>query len=172
MFGYAPIETALHNALIDVVACLRVFYRLWSQGVRWEPFSKDIAVCGIGGVNTTPEITDERYNDIYFKLLQEMPFNPIIQIINEFTPRDVDAIGVGSPTLIKCPMIDNDELISNMTGKTVAEVRQENEENSRAGRYKKITGINPLLKVGGSRKRYIIKSKRRKSKRRKKTRRL
>ena len=31
MFGYAPNETALHNALIDVVACLRVFYRLWFQ---------------------------------------------------------------------------------------------------------------------------------------------
>lgn len=165
MFGYAPIEAALHNALIDVVACLRVFYRLWSQGVRWEPFSKDIAVCGIGGPS---DITDEKYNDIHFKLVQEMPFNPIIQIINEFTPRDVDANGIGSPTLIKCPIIDNDELTSIMTGKTVAEVRQENEENSRAGRYKKITGIDPFLKKrGGSRKRH-----RRKIKRRKNTRRL
>ena len=82
MFGYAPIETALHNALIDVVACLRVFYRLWSQGVRWDQFSKDIKLCGIGGVNTNSEITDETYNDIYFKLVKEMPVNPIIQIIN------------------------------------------------------------------------------------------
>ena len=167
MFGYAPIETALHNALIDVVACLRVFYRLWSQGVRWEEFSKDIAVCGIGGVNTNPAITDERYNDIYFKLVQEMPYNPITQIINEFTPRDVDANGIGSPTLIRCEKIDNDVLTANMTDKSVEEIKQQSEENSRAGRYTKITGMNPFPKKrGGSKKRHKRKTKRSKTKRR------
>lgn len=174
MFGYAPIETALHNALIDVVACLRVFYRLWSQGVRWGEFSKDIAVCGIGGLNTNPEITDEKYNDIYFKLVTEMPYNPITQIVNDFTPKDVDGNGIGSPTLVKCELIDNDVLTANMTGKPVEQLKEENEENSRVGRYKKITGLNPFPKKRGGSKRRTNKkrkSNKRTVKRRKKSRR-
>lgn len=46
MFGYPPDESALHDALVDVVVCLRVFYRLWMTGNQTEPVNFN--VCGRG----------------------------------------------------------------------------------------------------------------------------
>jgi|694.fasta_scaffold24406_4 DNA polymerase III epsilon subunit-like protein len=104
MFGYAPNESALHNALIDVVACLRVFYRLWVQGIQFTPNSNDVPVCGVGAP------------DIYLILKDMSPINPIVRIINEFTPAGVDASGVGSPGLTICQPIDaavlTDEMVN------------------------------------------------------------
>jgi len=155
MFGYAPVETALHNALIDVVACLRVFYRLWFQGIGFEqtPMPTDtIPVCGVGD----PDI---------YKVLSSTPENPIIQIINSFTPPDIDPNGVGSP-LESCPPIENDLLTSIIEKKSIEVIKSENKEKSRPGRYKKITGIDPFKKGGSYKftKRRKTKSKRRKTK--------
>ena len=139
MFGYAPNEAALHNALIDVVACLRVFYRLWFQGIQFtEPDNTDVPVCGQGEP------------DIYIKLKDD-PSNEIIKIINSFTPEGIDPVGVGSPSLIICPPIDNDQIESLMTGKSVEQIISESKANSRWSRYNEITGINKSVQKGGSR---------------------
>lgn len=143
MFGYAPNESALHNALIDVVACLRVFYRLWFQGIEFIENTQDVPVCGVGEP------------DVYLKLKDIDPDNEIIKIIDEFTPEGVDPAGVGSTGLTICPPMDNDEIEAKMTGKIVKEIKSENEGSSRLGRYKEVTGINPFQnygKKGGSRK--------------------
>ena len=141
MFGYAPNEAALHNALIDVVACLRVFYRLWFQGIQFtEPdisVPVPVPVCGQGEP------------DIYIKLKDD-PSNEIIKIINSFTPEGIDPAGVGSPSLIICPPIDNDQIESLMTGKSVEQIISESKANSRWSRYNEITGINKSVQKGGS----------------------
>jgi DNA polymerase III epsilon subunit-like protein len=149
MFGYSPKESALHNALIDVVACLRVFYRLWFKGIQFTENNSDVPVCGLGEP------------DIYIVLKDISPTNPIIEIINEFTPSGVDPAGVGSSGLTICEPIDNDEVESMMTGKSIEQIKLENEANSRLGIYKSVTGINPVQK-GGTRK--FKKSKNKKSK--------
>jgi DNA polymerase III epsilon subunit-like protein len=138
MFGYAPNEAALHNALIDVVACLRVFYRLWFQGIEFTEPATDVPVCGQGEP------------DIYIKLKDD-PSNEIIKIINSFTPEGIDPVGVGSPSLIICPPIDNDQIESLMTGKSVEQIISESKANSRWSRYNEITGINKSVQKGGSR---------------------
>jgi len=102
MFGYAPKETALHNALIDVVACLRVFYRLWFQGIEFTENTQDVPVCGVGEP------------DVYLILKDITPINPIVRIINEFTPEGVEPSGVGSPGLTICPPIDAAVLTATM----------------------------------------------------------
>lgn len=143
MFGYPPNESALHNALIDVVACLRVFYRLWFQGFQFTEINHDVRVCGVGEP------------DIYLKLKDVDPDNEIIKIINSFTPSDVDNARVESSGLTICPPIDNDEIESQMTGKSVKDIKLENERTSRLSRYKEVTGIDPFpkfVKKGGSRK--------------------
>lgn len=156
MFGYAPNESALHNALIDVVACLRVFYRLWFQGIQFTENTVDVPVCGVGNP------------DIYLLLKDISPINPIVKIINEFTPAGVDPAGVGTSGLNICPSMSNDEVESIMSKKTIEEIKSENEAKSRLRTYMEITGINPYEKKGGSRKsRKSRKSK--KSKRNKKT---
>lgn len=142
MFGYAPNETALHNALIDVVACLRVFYRLWFQGIGFAENTQKVPVCGVGEP------------DIYLQLKDIDPENEIIKIINSFTPEGIDPAGVGPSRLTICPLIDNDVIKSQMTHRSVKDIKIENEGSSRLGRYKKVTGINPFEKYkkkGGSR---------------------
>jgi len=147
MFGYAPNEAALHNALIDVVACLRVFYRLWFQGIQFTepdisvpvPVPVPVPVCGQGEP------------DIYIKLKDD-PSNEIIKIINSFTPEGIDPVGVGSSSLIICPPIDNDQIESLMTGKTVGQIIAESKANSRWSRYNEITGINKSVQKGGSKR--------------------
>jgi DNA polymerase III epsilon subunit-like protein len=147
MFGYAPNESALHNALIDVVACLRVFYRLWFQGIQFEDDSTIVPVCGVGNP------------DIYIQLMSTDPDNEIIKIINSFTPSGVDPAGVGSGLQI-CEPIKTDELTAQM-GLTSEKME------SRLERYNRLQNENKKRKRGGSRKRQR-KSKRRnnKSKRR------
>ena len=103
MFGYAPTEALLHNALIDVVACLRVFYRLWFQGVHFDLIDPNTPLCGVGEP------------DIYLTLKDAMPDNQIVQIINNYTPMGVDPSGIGSNTLMNCDTITEDVIISNMT---------------------------------------------------------
>ena len=102
MFGYAPNEASLHNALIDVVACLRVFYRLWVQGIQFTQNNIDVPVCGVGAP------------DIYLILKDISPINPIVKIINEFTPEGIDPSGIGSHELTVCQPIDTAVLISEM----------------------------------------------------------
>jgi DNA polymerase III epsilon subunit-like protein len=155
MFGYAPKEEALHNALIDVVACLRVFYRLWFQGIQFDE-NNEVAVCGKGEP------------DIYFVLKDLNPINPIIKIINEFTPVGINPEGVGDIGLKLCELIDNDVLESEMTGKSIQEIKNENNEKSRLGRYKRITGIKYISfpkKAGSKRKSRKSSRKSRKSSR-------
>jgi DNA polymerase III epsilon subunit-like protein len=132
MFGYAPNESALHNALIDVVACLRVFFRLWSQGIQFTPNSNDVPVCGVGAP------------DIYLILKDMSPINPIVRIINEFTPAGVDPSGVGSPGLIVCPPIDAAVLTAQMKngngqngGKKTKRRRSRRSKKSRKSRKSK-----------------------------------
>jgi len=150
MYGYAPKEEALHNALIDVVACLRVFYRLWFQGLHFDE-NQEVPVCGIGEP------------DIYFILKDLNPINPIVKIINEFTPNGINPEGLGETGLKICDQIDNDLLESQMTGKSIQEIKNENNEKSRLGRYKRITGIKYVSfppKKAGSKKKSLKKSKR------------
>jgi len=68
MFGYPLIEELMHDALNDVVACLRVFYRLWMTGNRETPTNP--MICGRGDpdiygmdITTGGEIT-QRINSI------------------------------------------------------------------------------------------------------------
>lgn len=167
MFGYAPKEEALHNALIDVVACLRVFYRLWFQGLHFDE-NQEVPVCGIGEP------------DIYLVLKNLNPINPIVKIINEFTPEGFNPEGLGETGLKICDQIDNDVLESQMTGKSIQNIKNENNEKSRLGRYKRITGSKyvsfPPKKAGSKRKtrkssrkkKYLKKSKRKTKKSRNK----
>ena len=158
MFGYAPKEEALHNALIDVAACLRVFYRLWFQNIQTGPVNPDTPVCGLGNP------------DIYTELLSIEPSNPIITIINDFTPEGVEQTS-SSNTLTVCEPIDNDALDGLMVGKSEEEIKAENKKTSRLQKYIDITGVNPFAKssykrktmLGGSRK----KTKKRRSSKRK-----
>jgi DNA polymerase III epsilon subunit-like protein len=150
MYGYAPKEEALHNALIDVVACLRVFYRLCFQGLHFDE-NQEVPVCGIGEP------------DIYFILRDLNPINPIVKIINEFTPDEINPEGLGETGLKICDQIDNDLLESQMTGKSIQEIKNENNQKSRLGRYKRITGIKYVSfppKKAGSKKKSLKKSKR------------
>jgi hypothetical protein len=53
IFGHPPVDTFLHNALVDIIVTLRVFYRLWMTGNRNPaPSSKsdiaNFAICGLG----------------------------------------------------------------------------------------------------------------------------
>lgn len=152
MFGYAPNESALHNALIDVVACLRVFYRLWFQGIQFEDQNTIVPLCGVGNP------------DIYLQLMSNDPDNEIIRIINSFTPSGIDAVGIGSELNI-CEPISTDELTTQM-GLKVEKME------SRLDRYNRIQNENKKTKrkIGGSKKRHQKsknnRSKKNKSKRR------
>jgi len=53
MFGHPPLKKYLHNALVDIIVTLRVFYRLWMTGNRHPgPASAadipNFAICGLG----------------------------------------------------------------------------------------------------------------------------
>ena len=93
--------------------------------------------------------------------------NPIVKIVNEFTPEGTNPEGVGELGLKICDLIDNDLLESQMTGRNIQDIRNENNANSRLGRYKRITGINYVSfpKKAGSKKR----TKRRKTTKRRKS---
>jgi DNA polymerase III epsilon subunit-like protein len=148
MFGYAPNESALHNALIDVVACLRVFYRLWFQGIQFEDQYTIVPLCGVGNP------------DIYIQLMSNDPDNEIIRIIRSFTPDGVDPAGVGSDLQI-CEPISTDKLTKQM-GLVIEKME------SRLERYNRIQNENKKRKreVGGSKKRHR-KSKNNRSKKNK-----
>ena len=79
------------------------------------------------------------------------PDNPIITIINDFTPSGVDQTASTSALSI-CTPIDNDELDALMTGKSVEEIKTENKQKSRLQRYINTTGINPFSKSTFKRK--------------------
>jgi DNA polymerase III epsilon subunit-like protein len=53
MFGHPPLKKYLHNALVDIIVTLRVFYRLWMTGNRHPGPSSaadvpNFAICGLG----------------------------------------------------------------------------------------------------------------------------
>jgi DNA polymerase III epsilon subunit-like protein len=77
MFGYPLIEELMHDALNDVVACLRVFYRLWMTGNREEPVNP--MICGRGAP------------DIYG--MDSLTGGEITARINSITPPGIDAAG-------------------------------------------------------------------------------
>jgi hypothetical protein len=77
MFGYPLIEELMHDALNDVVACLRVFYRLWMTGNREEPVNP--MICGRGAP------------DIYG--MDSLTGGEITKRINSITPPGIDASG-------------------------------------------------------------------------------
>jgi hypothetical protein len=80
MFGYPPLEEALHDALADVVVCLRVFYRLWMSGIRDADCVK----------NPPPALCGKGPPDIYGKDVTENGDKPgaITKLINDITPKD------------------------------------------------------------------------------------
>ena len=132
MFGYAPNETALHNALVDVVACLRVFYRLYEN---------NNAVCGVG----TP--------DIYIKLKDIVPINPIIQIIKDFTPAGVDPAGVGSTSLTICIPIEDSILTAEMANvNNIIQYGGSKNTKTKGRRTRKLKKLKKLKKFRKSRK--------------------
>ena len=135
MFGYAPNESALHNALIDVVACLRVFYRLWFQGIQFEEANNIVPLCGVGNP------------DIYLQLMSADPDNEIIRIINSFTPDGIDAAGVGAELHI-CETISTDSLTRQM-GLNLEKME------SRLERYNRLQNGKKKRKreIGGSKRR-------------------
>jgi DNA polymerase III epsilon subunit-like protein len=77
MFGYPLIEELMHDALNDVVACLRVFYRLWMTGNREDPVNP--MICGRGAP------------DIYG--MDSLTGGEITERINSITPSGIDAAG-------------------------------------------------------------------------------
>lgn len=77
MFGYPLIEELMHDALNDVVACLRVFYRLWMTGNREGPVNP--MICGRGAP------------DIYG--MDSLTGGEITARINSITPSGIDAAG-------------------------------------------------------------------------------
>ena len=86
MFGYTPDESALHDALVDVVVCLRVFYRLWMSGIKNSSCKASItALCGRG----LPDI----YN------LDTESGGEITKYINAITPEGIDPEGNFNPEL-------------------------------------------------------------------------
>lgn len=89
LFGYAPIDTSLHNALIDSVVCLRVFYRLWFLGARNNTYKKINHFCGTGEP------------DIYKKDKGEA----ISAMIESITPEGIDPKGGYTNGLTICEPI-------------------------------------------------------------------
>ena len=88
MFGYPPDPKALHDALADVVVCLRVFYRLWMTGNTSPDGPINFDVCGYGEP------------DIYGKDVG----GEITRYINAITPPGIDPEGnfFKSATLRRC----------------------------------------------------------------------
>uniref|UniRef100_A0A6C0LCV7 Exonuclease domain-containing protein n=1 Tax=viral metagenome TaxID=1070528 RepID=A0A6C0LCV7_9ZZZZ len=85
MFGYPPDDSALHDALVDVVVCLRVFYRLWMTGNTSPDGPINFDVCGYGEP------------DIYGK--DQDTGGEITRYINAITPPGVDPQGNFNPAL-------------------------------------------------------------------------
>ena len=81
MFGYPLIEELMHDALNDVAACLRVFYRLWMTGNRAEPVN--LMICGRGDP------------DIYGKDFSTG--GQITALIDSITPSGIDPKGNFNP---------------------------------------------------------------------------
>lgn len=81
MFGYPLIEELMHDALNDVVACLRVFYRLWMTGNRVEPVN--FMICGRGD----PDIYGKDFNT----------GGQITALIDSITPSGIDPNGNFNP---------------------------------------------------------------------------
>ena len=53
IFGHPPLKKYLHNALVDIIVTLRVFYRLWMTGNRHPGPSSaadvhNFTICGLG----------------------------------------------------------------------------------------------------------------------------
>lgn len=97
MFGYRPKESALHNAIIDVVVCLRVFWRLWMQGVRINNTNYDASICGTGEPDIYLDLTNKGLTD-----------NVIVKVIDDISPPGT-AQGVGEP-VHQCPPITGAEV--------------------------------------------------------------
>jgi len=63
LFGYPPNDEALHDAIVDVVVTLRVFYRLWMTGNKNPSEPIRFEICGKGepdiyGKDKSGRITD------------------------------------------------------------------------------------------------------------------
>lgn len=145
MFGYAPTETALHNALIDVVACLRVFYRLWFQGIQFDSHDTNVPLCGVGSP------------DIYLQLMENDPSNEIVNIINSFTPSGIDPSGVGSELQI-CELIRTDTITGQM-GLTVEKIESRKDRFDRIQNELKAEKRNKRKRSVGGTKRRVRNSK-------------
>ena len=76
MFGYPPDESALHDALVDVVVCLRVFYRLWMSGIRDSKCqAANISICGRGEPDMYGKDVDGKITD-YIKQITPAGIDP------------------------------------------------------------------------------------------------
>ena len=97
MFGYPPDESALHDALVDVVVCLRVFYRLWMTRPNGTP-----SLCGRG----PPDI----YN------LDVDSGGEISDYIRKITPKGIFPEGNYNPDLGLGPCYTEGELYMRLPG--------------------------------------------------------
>lgn len=84
LFGYEPIQGNLHNSLIDSIATLRCFFRLFNS-------PEGTALCGVGPP------------DVY--LAAGEPLGPVEKTIqqyieNDITPPGTDPRGVGGPVAV------------------------------------------------------------------------
>lgn len=84
LFGYPPDESSLHDAIVDVIVCLRVFYRLWMTGNTSLTRPLNLLVCGSGEP------------DIYGKDVETG--GQITDYISSITPPGIDAQANFDPT--------------------------------------------------------------------------
>lgn len=151
MFGYPPDDSALHDALVDVVVCLRVFYRLWMTGNTSPDGPINLLVCGYG----EPDIYGM---DVGGK---------ISEYIDKITPPGIDpegnfnlALGLGACVVEGRPYM-------RIPGQKVLTWEQRNQiEDNRENalkRKRKIASSVPEEKAGGKKRRTKRRSKKIKS---------
>lgn len=134
LFGYPPDESSLHDAIVDVIVCLRVFYRLWMTGNTNLTQPLNLLVCGSGEP------------DIYRKDVETG--GQITRYINSITPQGIDPQGNFDPAQGLGMCFVEGKPYSRIPGQAVLPWEQlaDSEENqqimSGSGRKRKTKKIN------------------------------
>lgn len=147
MFGYPPDDSALHDALVDVVVCLRVFYRLWMTGNTSPDGPINILVCGYGEP------------DIYGKDVG----GKISEYIDIITPPGIDPEGNFNPALGLGACVVEGRPYMRIPGQKVLTWEQRNQiEDNRENALKRKREIASSVaeeKAGGKKRRTKRRSK-------------